>query len=389
LLLDKSIRDCTDFDGVDGLSTHVHNASSRITDLDLLLHEVLETVLHEAMARDVIHEVYEPRSERLDVLGVLSSSVSTKSGKSDRFPIRCEGEMPFVQMDSQLLKYIHRNAISNATKYGKVGGNVDTVLAFDAKQKLLSMKVINEPGENQEEIRKLSPAEYNRVVFSQGTTLHGYRQNVISSGDGAWIMQKCAKTMGGTCSIAFAEDVTVFSFSAPVEPLLVASDVLDAKKFEVPSSTIGIAVDDSKIQRKLMSRILTYTGIKCENSRILGETPADVMGLQGLVLGLLDDNPDSKLLILIDENLDYCNNSSSDEDITLSGSIVMQEILQAMTPDQEQRVLALVRSANDSTTDVQTYIERTHGFFPKAPMQKERVREIICPLWAGKFLSSS
>jgi hypothetical protein len=36
--------------------------------LDRLLHEVLETVLAEAMARDVIVTVYKPRAESLDVL---------------------------------------------------------------------------------------------------------------------------------------------------------------------------------------------------------------------------------------------------------------------------------------------------------------------------------
>ncbi|KAG7336807.1 hypothetical protein IV203_020515 [Nitzschia inconspicua] len=239
----------SELDSSNCIHSRINAASNRVIDLDLLLHEVLETVLHEAMARDVIHEVYEPRAERLDVLGVLSSSVSTKSGKSDRFPIRCEGEIPFLEMDSQLLKYIHRNAVSNATKYGKAGGNVETVLSFDGSKKLLTMKVINEAGENQELIRKQSKEDYNRIVFSQGSTLHGnWHKSVsaISSGDGAWIMQKCAKTMGGSCSISFDEDVTIFSFEAPVQPLLVPSEVMDPKEFEVPAKTIGIAVDDSK-----------------------------------------------------------------------------------------------------------------------------------------------
>jgi hypothetical protein len=44
-----------------------------------------------------------------------------------------------------------------------------------------------------------------------------------------------------------------------------------------------------------------------------------------------------------------------------------------------------VRSANDSAKDVERYIERTHGFFPKAPMQQERIREILEPLWNKRF----
>jgi hypothetical protein len=33
-------------------------------------------------------------------------------------------------------------------------------------------------------------------------------------------------------------------------------------------------------------------------------------------------------------------------------------------PEDEARLLVLVRSANDSAKDVERYFERTHGFFP-------------------------
>jgi signal transduction histidine kinase len=368
-------------------SPHISISRKRVADLDLLLHEVLETVLAEAMARDVIHEVYKPRVERLDVEAVLTSSVSTKSGKSDRFPIRVKGHLPFLQVDSQLLRYIHRNAISNATKYGKSGGRVDTILSFDEKNSILRMDVINDPGLNHDKILKLSWEKYNQVVFSQGETLHDEMKEVISSGDGAWIMQKCAKTMGGSCTITFEPDQTIFTFTTPAEPLVV-SEISDTKDFVLPPETIGIAVDDSKIQRKMMGRILSYTGISPDKTHILGESPSQIMGLKDLIFEVLDKYPESNLVVLIDENLDYGINSADGENVALSGSMIMQGILKEMTTEQEGRVLALVRSANDSTTDVAQYIERTHGFFPKAPMQKERVREIIAPLWAEKFMSS-
>jgi len=384
--IDDSTRTEAPTDSTDNLCRHIFTSRSRVSDLDLLLHEALETVLYEAMARDVIHEVYKPRVERLDVQAVLSSSVSTKSGKSNRLPIQCIGDIPFLQADSQLLRYIHRNAISNAIKYGKSGGNVDTILSFDTKENLLKVEVINEKGDNHDEIRKLSKEEYNKIVFSQGLSLHdNSRCGAISSGDGAWIMQKCAKTMGGSCSISFEEENTTFTFVAPAEPLVV-TEISNAKEFEVPSSTVGIAIDDSKIQRKLMARILTYLGISPNRSRVIGTTPSEVMELKDIVTHLLQENPESNVLILIDENLDY-GIEDGGEHIALSGSVIMQGILDELEPEQERRVLALVRSANDSTADVARYTERTHGFFPKAPMQKDRVREIIAPLWAERFLT--
>jgi hypothetical protein len=228
--------------------------------------------------------------------------------------------------------------------------------------------------------------EYNEVVFSQGTSLHGSMRGTISSGDGAWIMQKCAKTMGGSCSITFYNDHTEFIFLAPAEPLIV-SEITDTKDFVVPANTIGIAIDDSKIQRKMMARILSNIGITVENTHILGESPSEIMALQDMIFGLLEEYPTSNMFILVDENLDYGINSSDGENVALSGSIIIQGILDGMTTSQERRVLALVRSANDSTEDVARYIERTHGFFPKAPMQRERVREIVAPLWADRFMS--
>jgi len=37
--------------------------------------------------------------------------------------------------------------------------------------------------------------------------------------DGAWISQKCAKALGGKCSIKFFENKTVFTFECPASPL--------------------------------------------------------------------------------------------------------------------------------------------------------------------------
>jgi hypothetical protein len=53
------------------------------------------------------------------------------------------------------------------------------------------------------------------------------------------------------------------------------------------------------------------------------------------------------------------------EQVVLSGSVVLKEILHNLPPEDEARVLVLVRSANDSAKDVERYVERTHGFFPR------------------------
>ena len=83
-------------------------------ELDVTLHEVLDTVLAEAMARDVTHEVYQPRRERLDVL-CLFHNFGSKLDRDERFPVVAVGpSIPYLMLDPQLLRYVHRNAISNA-----------------------------------------------------------------------------------------------------------------------------------------------------------------------------------------------------------------------------------------------------------------------------------
>jgi hypothetical protein len=382
----RSIQSDNSEDSAADVNQSCYAAQKGVENLDLLLHEVLETVLAEAMARDVINEMYKPRSECLDVVVVLTSSVSTKSGKTERFPIEVQGtDMPFLQLDAQLLRYIHRNAVSNAAKYGKQRGLVNTVLRYDFAAKILTMNVINEPGDDQERIMKLGKEKANEVVFSQGASLHN-DGNIISSGDGAWIISKCAKTMGGTCSISFEKELTVFSFQVKVEPI-VADNRVCAKDFTVPSNSVGIAVDDSKIQRKLMRRMLLNIGVQANMLFVIGETPAEVMGLKYLILEKLDQHPESRILILVDENLDYGGTTTEQAKMSMiSGSLVMEQILKDLTKEQKQRILALVRSANDSAEDVIMYTSRTHGFIPKAPMHKERVREILAPQWTERFM---
>lgn len=105
--------------GMDAISDGIPR---QVDELDKALHEILRTVLAEATARDVIHEVYKPKLEPIDVKELLCSR-----GLVDweRFPFEIKGEnIPFMLLDAQLLLYIHRNAVSN----GMCGDNGSIVL---------------------------------------------------------------------------------------------------------------------------------------------------------------------------------------------------------------------------------------------------------------------
>ena len=130
-------------------------SSHIIKEMDSMLHEVLDTVLAEAMARDVIHESYKPRLERVDVKDLLMSC-SYGLGSNERFPLQLSDALPPLLLDPQLLRYIHRNAFSNACKYGKQGGKVYTIVEFDETKRLFKMKVTNEPGSGHAESKSRS-----------------------------------------------------------------------------------------------------------------------------------------------------------------------------------------------------------------------------------------
>lgn len=337
------------------------------------------------MARDVIHGDYKPRHERIDVKGVLSH-VGLGIGFTNKFPIEIVGgPLPYLRLDAQLLRHIHRNALSNACKYGKAGGKVVTQLSFDQQSKTFGIKVINEPGEMHSVLVSMGESA-KAAVFRQGARLHSHLKldtGHMSSGDGAWIMQQCAKTLDGECQIEFMEDQTIFTFGCPAQPLII-TDWSKTQDFQVPKNTWGIAIDDSKIQRRLLSRIFLFAGVEESNTVILGESYAEVAEFQDKVLSLVQQFPDDKVLILVDENLDF--GKSNDAPHVMSGSVLMQTILSQMTRTEEQQVLTLVRSANDSAEETELYCERTHGFFPKGPLQRDRVREILAPLWADRFI---
>jgi signal transduction histidine kinase len=370
-----------------------------VKEMDTALQEVLDTILAEAMARDVIHENYSPQLEKMNLAQLLQSLTrhTEGKGKSDRFPVATSPDpFPTLMCDRQLLKCIHRNAVSNASKYGQRGGVVSTTLVYDEAKETMHLQVVNEPGEKHEQLLQLDD-EGTSNVFAQGVRLHpalegGEKRTAVarqSSGDGAWIMQKCAKTLGGDCRIEFQDEKTVFSMSCPATSVSRANleEFVSDKTpvFKFPKRTWGIAIDDSKIQRKLLKQMLVLAGIDEKRIVILGETADEIRTFDDLVIGKVDNHPNDYFLLVVDENLDIDIDDLHVNQTTISGSMLIQNIRHRVLAEQERQMLAVVRSANDSTHDIAIYNSRAHGFMPKAPLKKESVLEVLAPLWESRF----
>jgi len=387
--------------GADGITKHenhqdieiLHNTTRTIEELDCTLRDVLDTVLSEAMALDMIHEVYAAKMERVDVCALLHAPRLLNA--ESLYPIVTKPRsFPNLKIDPQLLKYIHRNALSNAVKYGKKGGQVVTELEYDKYKLRLQMKITNLPGENYDEILALGN-KAREEVFSPGKRLHGvFGINQFapqSSGDGAWISQKCAKSLGGHCDIFFEKNRTLFTFECPVTAFELkvhwfqhtAKNNTNEAPFELPTDTFGIAIDDSTIQRKLLGRAFTLLGIPANKQVLKGANYEEIVNFSDVVEKLMQSNPTAYFLLIVDENLELTENSSGRQ--TVSGSDLVQKLRNDLGPKLEKRMLALVRSANDSAIDIAAYVSKSHGFFPKAPISRQKVYDILTPLWLKRF----
>lgn len=361
-----------------------------ISELDSTLRDMLDTILDEAMAREIIYGAYKPKKELLMVPEVLDS---IRRRTSQRFPLEvATGSFPLLAMDRQLLRYIYRNAVSNACKYGQTDGIVETFVEYDDDNQKLTMKVVNRPGEGHDELVKLRSDEVT-AVFEPETRLRstvvvtGRKAQLIqneSSGNGAWIMQKCALAMGGKCDISFEPEATVFTFSCPI-PATYPSQGSE-QRFCIPKNAWGVVIDDSRIQRKLMGRFLSAAGIRESNRLILGENSEEVFGFVDTVKKLMAENPEDKILLIADENLDIVDGGACHQ--TVSGSLIVEKLRSELSPESEERLLALIRSANDSAEDIKLYEKRSHGFLMKEPVKKDGVLGLLKPLWIERFPSS-
>jgi hypothetical protein len=119
----------------------------------------------------------------------------------------------------------------------------------------------------------------------------------------------------------------------------------------------------------------------------MGKDAEEVLGFNDFLEETIRENPNDNFLVIVDENLDILEGGAHQK--TVSGSSLVKLLRERLNPNDEKRMLALVRSANDSAEDVALYKSRAHGFLPKAPLQKDRILELIQPWWLERFPSDT
>ncbi len=184
----------------------------------------------------------------------------------------------------------------------------------------------------------------------------------------------------------------MFSFSCPVT---LAKDLISKRSklqqdFQLPSNIYAIALDDSKIQRKLLARYFTFAGIPEDRVRVLGGSAQEINQFDEWAYNFIVEHPDDYILFIVDENLDVHDNEiAAAKEGTISGSMCVLKFRKRLSSDQESRILTLIRSANDSGNDLEVYTSRAHGFLPKSPIKPSRTLEELAPLWLNRFSSST
>ena len=252
-------------------------------------------------------------------------------------------------------------------KFNKLSGKANKITAAD----------VSGPMQNKNETEESADKSDEMSVEADGDESKLQRQ--MSTGAGALSVTK---------KIAKAVREELFSHQAADEEILEQEEeknlnTVDYSRFRIPPNTHAIAIDDSKIQRKLLSKFCEFAGISVDKTTIVGDGHDEIMGFEDFVVNFMENHPDDFVFLLVDENLDVVDDNSVRS--TISGSLCVEKIRKRLPVKVERRMFALVRSANDSSSDIAIYSTRAHGFLPKAPIGRDKVLETLAPLWIGRF----
>jgi len=136
-----------------------------------------------------------------------------------------------------------------------------------------------------------------------------------------------------------------------------------------------------------LNHFLKIAGIDASKRVVLGATDDEIKTFGNHIKKMILENPNDKFLVIADENLDLGGGFGHEQ--TISGSETVQKLREQLDEKSESRLLALIRSANDSTTDVKLYKSRAHGFMPKEPIKKNEVLDVIKPWWDARFTTEA
>lgn len=380
------------------------------------LGNTMETLLSSTMVSDVLAGVYKPRRSRVDV-GEICAGLHAPNG------ITVSPARFVVKTDPQLVRFVVTNAVSNAVKYGDRNSPVRITFEdmsapshrkfmwpggkkYQRKSPTTNVRIVvsNDPGPGH---AKLMQIEDHSSVFEQGTRFHG--ADTVSAGDGAWIMQQCAKALQGHCKIAFEPVVTRFQFQfkvdeeAATEPPMPAqtsqhkelqrarsvslgdlSPSFDkaAETFALPKDAFLVALEDGAAQRRVLQRAMVQ--LAGDNIHVFGDDVAHLDVFVDKARTLIRESPSSHFVFFLDDNLHYtCDDGTCK---SASGVQLGKELRAKLVEDEaEDRVLLLARTSDDDDAAIAHNSRILHGHFPKCAVARDTFKKELAVRWLARF----
>jgi len=300
-----------------------HNAADCLDDLTGQLQRGIRICMDAAVAKQLMHNVYELRPSSID----LRQEMCSFCGR--RLTLHIEDSVPtLLRVDANLLLHVLENFASNAGKYGSGDVHLRVGRSLSRSGPRLSFSMVNPPGLHHAEMR----AKYGEDASALfGLGVQGPQADVASNGNGLYLVGKCAAALGGTPTLRFLEEEVRAEFALPL-----MAEVAAHTAWRLPEDTRIACLDDDSFVRRIDAATFKQLGVQAS---MRGATLEEIDGFPAFVAGL---EPPPRL-VLIDYRLDHP---------TLGTPYVKgTELLPRL------RALGfcgkvVIKSANDSTADI-------------------------------------
>lgn len=146
-----------------------------------------------------------------------------------------------------------------------------------------------------------------------------------------------------------------------------------------------VVIDDVKLQRKSMGLMLSNMGIMATKMSFYGETNASIINFTNDMISKIKNSSNQYYILILDQNLDV---DDSMKYRTLLGTNFVEEIKEGIKEYAclENKVLYIIRSANDNIPDLNLYINRADGYMSKSFFSPMELLECLSKWWFKKHI---
>ena len=358
-----------------------NNIFVQIKDLMGHLENAKAIVLNEAAIRSILYDEY--------VIDYKCYNMSELDEKLFRRRITTSYNKDMdIQIDTIPMDHIISNLVDNAIKYGSapfIGKmnvysrytetDINGHELFDFRTDFecysdeyiwLEILIKNGFGNETQKLKNMS-TEDKKQLFQKGNRMSEDCEKT-SNGHGTWIILKCLEVLKGSINICTKNDQVISSICIPIKHYINIEEIP-----KLPFNVCLYILDDNDIQRKIYSKIVK-SQLKIENFKIFGETKNEIKTFHEKVF---KNQPE---ILILDQNLDNPEKGSVDysKPFVLGTDIVKKIRL------QNKNVIIFIRSANNSKSDIQTYMKSgADSVLPKDLNGKEmmdKINEIVYKL---------